>query len=129
MICFRLSSVAENSLTNIKEMSATGLQHTIDQHTHLDVKISIHAPICILPYQGRYTGSENALIVNLGLLTVNTEERKKSLLDVRKMYATGANEEEILQEMIAQSYDQFKVSIRGGFENFGGLECRFIFYI
>lgn len=107
---FRLSSVAENSISNIKEMSSTGLQHAIEQHTHLELKISIHAPICLLPYQGKYLGNENLLIVNLGLLTINTEDRQMSLMDVKKMHAQGANEDEILKEMIAQSYDQFKVS-------------------
>lgn len=103
--------MAENSLSNLKEMSATGMQHTIDQHTHLDLKISIHAPICILPYQGKFLGNENLLIVNLGLVTINTEERKMSVMDVRKMHSQGAKEEEILKEMIAQSYDQFKVTL------------------
>lgn len=90
-------------------MSATGMQHAIDQHTHLELDISIHAPICLLPYQGKYLGNENVLVVNLGLLTINTSERTVSILNVRKMHAQGAKEEEILKEVMAQSYDQFKV--------------------
>lgn len=97
-------------MSNIKEMSATGLQHAIDQHAHLDLKISIHAPICVLPYQGKYLGNENVLIVNFGLITINTEERKMSVYEVRRMHSQGANEDDILKEMIAQSYDRFKVS-------------------
>lgn len=103
--------MAENSISNFKEMSATGIQHAIDQHSHLDLKISIHAPICILPYQGKFIGNENLLIINLGLLTVNTEERKMSLMDVKRMHSEGAKEDEILKEMIAQSYDQFKITL------------------
>lgn len=107
---FSLSSVAGNGISNIKEMSATGLQHAIDQHTHLDLRMSIHAPICILPYGGKYLGSENLVIVNLGLLTINTDNRRATMRDVRQMHAQGATEDEILNEMITQSYDQFKVS-------------------
>lgn len=91
-------------------MSATGLQHAISEHMKLDLKISIHAPICILPYQGKYTENSNLLIINLGLLTISTAERQLSLMDVRKMHAQGAREEEILKEMISQSYDEFRVS-------------------
>lgn len=88
-------------------MSATGLQHTIDQHTHMDLKIDLHAPIVIIPYGGFYTGNENSLILNLGRVNISTEERVMSIEDVRKMHQKGANEEEILKEMIAQSYDHF----------------------
>lgn len=101
--------MAENSISNIKVMSATGMQHAISKHSHLNLKISIHAPICILPYGGKYLGQENLLIANLGLLTINTEDRRENLKDVRQLHMEGANEDEILKEMIAQSYDIFKV--------------------
>lgn len=105
-----MSSVAGNGLSNIKEMSATGMQHAISEHNNLDLNISIHAPICILPYGGKYLGQEHLLVINLGLLTIMTESQKSNMKDVRQLHLEGAKEHEILEEMIAQSYDEYKVS-------------------
>lgn len=98
-------------MNNIKEMSALGLQYAIDKHTYLDLKVDIHAPIIIIPYGGKYTGVENALIANLGRINVGTKEREFSAKGVRQMHASGADEEEILKEMMLQSYDEFIVEL------------------
>ncbi|KAF2903862.1 hypothetical protein ILUMI_02321 [Ignelater luminosus] len=102
----QLSAAAESSLSNFKEMSATGLQHAIEQHTVLDLKIDLHAPYIIIPYGGKYTGVENVLVINLGCMKISSGDRKDSL-DVRHLHARGAGGREILEEMIAQSYDKF----------------------
>lgn len=107
-----MSTVAGNGLSNIKQLSATGMQHAISQHSHLDIKISIHAPICLLPYGGKYLGEEHLLIVNLGLITITTEPRKLDIKDIHQLQLKGANEEEILKEMIAQTYDEYKVGVK-----------------
>lgn len=98
-------------MNNIKEMSALGLQYAINKHAHLDLKVDIHAPIIIIPYGGKYTGVENALIANLGRINISTKEQPLSVKDIRQMHASGADEEEILTEMISQSYDEFVVEL------------------
>lgn len=87
-------------------MSATGLQYAIQQHTQLDLKIDLHAPYVIIPYGGKYTGVENVLVINLGYMKISSGDRTNSL-DIRHLHARGAGGREILEEMIAQSYDKF----------------------
>lgn len=103
--------MAENGVSNIKEMSALGLQYAIEKHTNLDLKVDIHAPFIIIPYDGKYTGVENALIANLGRINVSTKERELHVKDMRHLHAIGTSEEDILKEMMSQSYDEFVLEL------------------
>lgn len=88
-------------------MSSLGLQYAISQHSHLNLEIELHAPLIIVPYGGKYLGVENVLVANLGTFRITTEEKKLSVLDVRKMHNIGTAEKDILKEMINASYDKF----------------------
>lgn len=83
------------------------MQYAIDKHSHLEILVDLQAPYVIIPYSGKYTGSEKCLIANLGSLKISTVEKKSSVLDVKKMHAQGIEEKEILKELIEQSYDKF----------------------
>lgn len=91
-------------------MSSLGLQHAIDAHITLDLKIDLQAPYVIVPYGGKYMENENVLVVNLGRVRIYSLDRPEKR-DVRKMHSEGVSEKEILKQMIAQSYDQFRLEL------------------
>lgn len=105
---FRLSEATAHSLDNVKQMTATGLQHAIEQHTSLELNIDIDAPYVLIPYAGHYTGDENVLVINLGRLKISTEPRH-GLASVKHLYKEGHDNADILQSMIEKSYDKFKI--------------------
>lgn len=47
--------MAGNKLADFKEMSATGLQHAVQQHTTMDLDINLSAPYILIPHGGFYT--------------------------------------------------------------------------
>lgn len=102
---FRLAAAAGSSLSNFKEMSAIGLQYAIERHNVVDMKINIEGPYIIIPYGGKYTGTENVIVANLGDLRINSVEREGT--KVKDMAAGGVEEKQILQRMVAESYEQF----------------------
>ncbi|XP_031336343.1 vacuolar protein sorting-associated protein 13 isoform X2 [Photinus pyralis] len=104
----QLSVAAGNGLNNFKEMSAVGLQHAIEQHNVIDLKIDLCAPYILLPYGGKYTGVENLLVANLGHIRIASLERSDT--NVSELHAKGQGGERILEEMITQSYDRFELN-------------------
>lgn len=92
-------------------MSATGLQHAIDQHTHLKLNIDLYAPYIIIPYGGKYMDDEHVLVVNLGNVRIHTLDRSMSAMDIKKLHAQGIEDKEILKAVIGQSYDQFRLEL------------------
>ncbi|KAL3279818.1 hypothetical protein HHI36_017325 [Cryptolaemus montrouzieri] len=105
----QIQAAAAEQVFSFKEKSAVGLQYAIEQHTLLDVKIDLQAPIILIPYGGKYTSCENVIVVNLGNFKIHTIDRPPSALNIRKMYAQGKEHAEVLKEMIDQSYDQFQL--------------------
>lgn len=95
----------------MKEKSALGLQYAIEKHTRIDLMVDLHAPIVIVPYGGKYTGVEHAVIINLGRINIVTAGKDLSVKHVRSMHARGAKEEDILKEMMSQSYDEFVLDL------------------
>ncbi|XP_044259687.1 vacuolar protein sorting-associated protein 13 isoform X2 [Tribolium madens] len=106
----QISAAADSGLSNMKEMTSSGLQHAIDTHVHLDLKVDFRAPYIIIPYGGKYTENENVLVVNLGNFKMHSLDRPPRR-DVRQMYAEGCDEKEILKQLMAQSYDQFALEL------------------
>jgi hypothetical protein len=53
---WRLQATAESTLADIKEKSATGLQHAIQQQSVLDLSVDLQAPYIIIPHGGLYSG-------------------------------------------------------------------------
>lgn len=92
-------------------MTATGLQYAIEKHTSLELKIDLHAPYIIIPYGGKYTGNENVLVFNLGRLRMSTLSRQDYVTNVKALHQAGTKETEILNRMIDQSYDKFKIDL------------------
>lgn len=106
----QISAAADSGFSNIREMTATGLQYTIEQHTRLDLNVEVHAPFIIIPENGKYTGSENVLVANLGVLKMYSKARQSDF-NIRKLHSEGLGQEEILRQMIERSYDEFQLEL------------------
>ncbi|KAF7282566.1 hypothetical protein GWI33_002356 [Rhynchophorus ferrugineus] len=107
----QISAAASHKLTNVKQMTSTGLQYAIEQHTRLDLDIVLHAPLIIIPYGGRYEEVQNTLVVDLGTVKVYSSGHRSSVMEVRKLYNEGLGQEEIFEKMKIHSYDRFKLEL------------------
>ncbi|XP_017782476.1 PREDICTED: vacuolar protein sorting-associated protein 13C isoform X2 [Nicrophorus vespilloides] len=110
----QLSQVTAAQLSQFREMSAAGLQHVIEQHARMDLDIKLAAPYVVMAYNGCYTGNENVLVVNLGRLRFKSIERdvtENPPANVSEMYKRGINKEDMMHELMSQSYDRFTLDI------------------
>ncbi|KAG5677846.1 hypothetical protein PVAND_007566 [Polypedilum vanderplanki] len=107
----QLQDAATEKLVDIKERSATGLQYAISTHPRMEVDIAFAPSYILVPNGGKYTKNESVLVVSLGQLVLKTEPRPLEKRSVRVMHNEGANADEILQELISQSYDKFLFEI------------------
>lgn len=107
----KLQATAESKLADIKEKSATGLQHAIQQQSILDLNIDLQAPYIIVPHGGLYSGKENVLVVNLGSVKVTSLPRDPTSPSIQALHSQGTSQEEIMQAMISQSYDRFRLNL------------------
>lgn len=107
----QLQDAAAERLVGIKERSATGLQYAITTHPRLEMDITFAPSYFLVPNGGKYTKNETLLVVSLGQLVLKTEPRPLKARSVRHMHNEGANSDEILQELISQSYDKFQFEI------------------
>ncbi|XP_055686925.1 intermembrane lipid transfer protein Vps13 isoform X2 [Lutzomyia longipalpis] len=107
-----IQDAASGKLSNVKERSATGLEYMIETHTRLDIDIVFMPVYLIVPYKGVYLKDKHtALIVSLGTVTLLSAPRELDTMDVRSMFQSGIKMEDILQEMMEQSYDVFNLKI------------------
>lgn len=108
----QLQDAAAGKLMDIKERSATGLQYAISSHSRLEVDIIFAPSYILIPNGGKYTKNESVFVVSLGQLLMKTEPRPIEQKSVKKMHDEGASPDEILKELMAQSYDKFTFEIQ-----------------
>lgn len=77
----------------------------------MEIDITFAPSFILVPDKGKYTKNESVLVVSLGQLVLKTEPRTLDDGSVRRMHERGANPEEILKELISQSYDKFQFEI------------------
>ncbi|XP_063230011.1 intermembrane lipid transfer protein Vps13 isoform X2 [Bacillus rossius redtenbacheri] len=107
----QLQAAAQSKLADFREMSATGLQHVIAKSPIMDLKIDLQAPYIIVPRNGFYTGVEDIVVVNLGSLRMWSMPRERVEDAVHEQFVRGRTEEQILEQMISRSYDQFQIEL------------------
>ncbi|XP_067012189.2 intermembrane lipid transfer protein Vps13 [Anabrus simplex] len=108
-----IQAVAGSRLTEFREMSATGLQHAIDMHQVLDLKIELSSSYAILPHGGIYKGAVDLLVVNFGNISMRSVPRDPSQnLNLRELVRLGTKEEDVLKIMASQSYDKFIIELK-----------------
>jgi hypothetical protein len=54
---------------------------------------------------------ENVLVVNLGSVKVTSLPRDRSSPSIQALHSQGTSQEEIMQAMISQSYDRFRLNL------------------
>ncbi|XP_049821668.1 intermembrane lipid transfer protein Vps13-like isoform X2 [Aethina tumida] len=106
-----MAAAAGEKLTDVSQKTATGLQYAINKQIQLDLNLDFNAPYVIIPYGGKYTGSENVLVVNLGNIKMYSLPRKLDRLDVKQLHAQGNTQEEILASITENAYDQFNIEL------------------
>jgi vacuolar protein sorting-associated protein 13A/C len=77
----------------------------------MEVDIAFAPSYILVPNKGKYTKNESVLVVSLGQLVLKTVPRTLDDGSIRRMHERGANSDEILQELISQSYDKFQFEI------------------
>lgn len=77
----------------------------------MDIDIAFAPSYILIPNNGKYTKNESVLVVSLGQLVLKTEPRTLNEGSIRKMHERGANPDEILRELMSQSYDKFQFEI------------------
>lgn len=77
----------------------------------MEVDIEFAPSYFLIPNGGKYTKDESLLVVSLGKLVLKTEPRPLKQRSVKVMHDQGANSDEILKELISQSYDKFQFEI------------------
>lgn len=108
----QIQDAAAEKLVGIKERSATGLQYAIAAQPRLEVDIVFAPSYFLIPNGGRYTKNESVVVVSLGKLVLKTEPRPVAQKSIKTMHDQGANSDQILQELISQSYDKFQFEIQ-----------------
>jgi vacuolar protein sorting-associated protein 13A/C len=89
-----------------------GLQYAITTHPRIKIDIILSPSYFLIPNGGKYTKNESVLVVSLGQLILRTEPRPLNQRSVKTMHTEGANSDEILNELILQSYDKFEFEIQ-----------------
>ncbi|KAG1695557.1 Vacuolar protein sorting-associated protein 13 [Nymphon striatum] len=107
----QLQAAAMNKLKDIKEMSASGLQHAIETHKYLDLKIDLMSSYIIVPEFGDFNQNGHLLLVDLGNVKINSTERTPGESNVKQLVRSGSTEDEIMTSLLDQSYDKFQLNI------------------
>ncbi|CAG9772493.1 unnamed protein product [Ceutorhynchus assimilis] len=107
----QIQAAATSKLTDVKEMTSTGLQYAIEQHSRLDVNILLYAPLIIVPYGGRLEEIQSVLVIDLGQIKLYSDGHRSSIMDVRRLYSEGLDQSEIFERMKIHSYDKFKLEL------------------
>jgi vacuolar protein sorting-associated protein 13A/C len=107
----QLQDAAAEKLVGIKERSATGLQYAISSHPRMEVDIVFAPSYILVPNGGKYTKNENLLVLSLGKLVLKANPRPMNPKSIKLMHDEGANQDQILKELIKQSYDHFQFEI------------------
>ncbi|XP_074661340.1 intermembrane lipid transfer protein VPS13A-like [Tubulanus polymorphus] len=100
----QLSAAAMSKFEEFKEISATGLQHAIQEHKYTDISIDVKPSYVIVPEKGVYTKDVNCLILDLGNLTVVSEKNQ--------VPEVGELQQMAFEDVIERAYDRFNIELQ-----------------
>ncbi|XP_014662270.1 PREDICTED: vacuolar protein sorting-associated protein 13A-like [Priapulus caudatus] len=103
----QLQAAAASKLDELKEMSATGLQHAVEHHKYMDLNIDIQPSYVIVPENGVYSDSAHLLVLDLGALTMRSVKDKRPMLP-----RVGSTEKEVMDDLKSRSYDKFDIALQ-----------------
>ena len=99
----QLSQAAVAKFEEIKEQSATGLQHAIEQRKYTEISVDLQPSYVIIPDEGYYKKESRALILDLGNLKVGTEKNQSKFTKGQQM--------ESVEEVMKRAYDKFNITL------------------
>ncbi|XP_054926779.1 intermembrane lipid transfer protein Vps13 isoform X4 [Dermacentor andersoni] len=107
----KLQARAVSKLNDIKAMSATGLQHAIEQRKALEVLVDLKPSYLVVHEGGRKKDNKLLLVISFGQLYVHGLPRSRKAPTVRELVKSGSTESEVMQVMISQAYEKYTVRV------------------
>ncbi|XP_052785478.1 intermembrane lipid transfer protein VPS13A-like [Mya arenaria] len=101
----QLSQAAMSKYEDIKEQTATGMQHAIDQQKYTEISVDLQSSYVIVPHGGIWTKGRDVskLILDLGHLKIGSE---RSQSDIKSKSQLGS-----LEDVMTKAYDKFNISL------------------
>lgn len=107
----KLQAQAVSKLNDIKAMSATGLQHAIEQQKALEVVVDLKPSYLVVHEGGRRKDNKLLLVISFGQLYVHGLPRSRKAPTVRDLVKSGSTESEVMQVMISQAYEKYTIRV------------------
>ncbi|XP_050421691.1 intermembrane lipid transfer protein Vps13-like isoform X3 [Adelges cooleyi] len=107
----QLQEAAGFKFAELKKKSALGMQHIIEQHKRLELKIDMMSSYIIIPHGGFYKKDQSVLVFNLGSLKIKSKPQNLEDLSIKSMHNKGATQTEVFQETVSRSYDRFYIEL------------------
>nr|KAG5695914.1 hypothetical protein BaRGS_017352 [Batillaria attramentaria] len=98
----QFSQAAMAQFEEMKEMSATGMQHAIEQHKYTDISVDLASSYVIVPQGGIMKNDVHMLVLDLGHLSVDSEKHK----------VEGDVKLESLETKMEKAYDKFNIKLQ-----------------
>ncbi|XP_041355806.1 vacuolar protein sorting-associated protein 13A-like isoform X2 [Gigantopelta aegis] len=99
----QLSQAAMATFDDIKEQSATGLQHAIEQRKYTEITVDLMSSYIIVPEGGFMKPDVKLLVLDLGTLKVTT----------KKSEVVEGEKQKSLHDVMAEAYDKFNIELTG----------------
>ncbi|WAR29642.1 VP13A-like protein [Mya arenaria] len=98
-------AAAMSKYEDIKEQTATGMQHAIDQQKYTEISVDLQSSYVIVPHGGIWTKGRDVskLILDLGHLKIGSE---RSQSDIKSKSQLGS-----LEDVMTKAYDKFNISL------------------
>ncbi|XP_037949404.1 vacuolar protein sorting-associated protein 13 [Teleopsis dalmanni] len=108
-----LEGAASVRMADFKERSATGMQYMLDQHKIMELDIKFLPNIIIIPETGTYIpNSKSLIVISMGDVHITSQPRRSSKYDVHALSQSGADQDKIMEVVLAHSYDNYKVLLQ-----------------
>ncbi|XP_067654011.1 intermembrane lipid transfer protein VPS13A-like isoform X3 [Haliotis asinina] len=98
----QLSQAAMAKFDEVKEQSATGLQHSIEQHKYTEISVDLMSSYVLVPEGGFMKKGVKMLLLDLGSLKVSSEKNQSQQIKGKM---------DSLEEVMARAYDKFNVQL------------------
>nr|CAB3267621.1 vacuolar protein sorting-associated protein 13A-like [Phallusia mammillata] len=102
----QLRAVAASAYDDVKEQTATGLQHVMENRSVLEVGIRLSSSYIVIPRNGIFQDDSDVLVLDLGELCLESDNQGRTPMMKKK------NEALDLEEMRAKVYDNFTIDLK-----------------
>ncbi|XP_069383491.1 intermembrane lipid transfer protein VPS13C isoform X9 [Paralichthys olivaceus] len=99
-----LTSATLSKLEEIKEKTATGLSHIIENRKVLDLRIDLKPSYLLIPKSGFYSDESDLIIVDFGSLQLNSVDQSS--------FSSSSSSFPSLEDIMDRAYERFNVELR-----------------